>query len=595
VAAHHERKLLRSRRSLGRGAIRGDGAPQQGGMRIHNPIRGLVARCIVPMTLLFACTVALRRQDGQCRSHADCQALSAGYLCAANGVCAAFDAGSLANSSPGIGHCSADADCSDLGLAVCRRGMCLGLNAPDGDCVSNGWGTTVTPDRSSVILIGMLAPRGELFNSSARVVAPIVTALDEINRSRTPENAAVLPALVGVACDEAQPLALDYLLDDLAVNIVIGPADPSRVEPTLAQIGGRAALWTPYADGPHLREPDLTASGWLVGCKPNRFGLQTYFLSAVSEVQAELGALATPPLGTISPTLAISGDLATTAFAAGFSADVLDAAGVRAVQYTAGQSGRGLISALQVVRPFPNLVIAASSVDRWGENIAAFDRVSYDQTRAYPYYLLSEKRTDVYSQTINDQATANGFPAQYRRFMGLDYHRDGQTALAAAAFSVAFRDKTGALPEAGVEYAYDCAYVAVYSAVAAALRYSIPASELPAEALVEGLESITGSGPLLPVGEPQVGDVVNTLIANHGANGSVNLVGASGGLEFVGNVRAAPGAAAARYVAPKSADGELYCIDVNSKEYCDSGIIFSAIDGSITKPRQPRCSCLGVP
>jgi hypothetical protein len=552
---------------------------------------------VVPPTLAMVvgcagCTLLLQREPGQCSSHADCQALGSGYICASDRTCVPFDVQRVAADSRDGGSCREDADCVALGLAVCRAGACLPLNAPEHGCVSSRLGTTAPVDGSTALLIGLIAKRDALNPSllDRRLVLPVTTALNELNRARDGGPSA-LPALVGVTCDLSSPTALEYLVEDLQVGILLGPTDVSSVEPLMNQLGERAVLWAPLADGPNLDAAAGSTPAWLVSCKPNRSEVRPYFLSAITEVEA----LARASLETISPVVAVGGDVATTDFFAGFNASALDAAGLRAVSYTPSPRGRGLVRALEGMTPYPNLIIAASAEDAWGENMAALDLSSHETTSAYPYYLLAEKQADAYAQTINDQATADGFLPRYRRFMGLDYHRSGPSTLARTDFQVAHRDETASDPDPGFEYAYDCTYLAVYSALAAAARYSIPIAELPPEALMSSTSALMGDGPLLPVGGATAAQVIESIRSNRGGAGSVNLIGASGDLELLSGTARSP-YGVPRYLAPHNPDGELYCIDDNTKSFCDTGITFSASDGTVQRPDATRCSCFsGAP
>lgn len=558
--------------------------------------RGLTRLIPLPLSVLTGCSVLLDPVVGQCRRHEDCQALGVGYVCAPDAVCV-----ELVDSFPGsvgrdAGSCQLDADCASThGLALCREGACLTLNAPEVGCLSSGWGTTVPEDGSSVLPIGMLVPDAELSSSGTgrRVSGAVGTAINELNRARERDSLAGLPALVGVACDEARPEALAYLVDSLQLGVILGPSRSDAVRQALARTAGRALLVAPFADAPSLLPEAADPAAYLLSCKPNRQHLRAYMLAAVDEARALVGALGAPGLDPSSLALAVSNDVATQRFAEGFNDRDLAAAGLRRVRYAMGAGGLGLVNALRGVTPPVNLVVAASAEDAWAENIAAYDGATFASHGYYPYYLLAERRWDLYNEVLRDQATADGFAPQYARLLGLDYHREPESALVYDEFRSAFFAETGSQAEPNLEYAYDCTYLAVYATVAAAQRSSQPANRLSAEAIAAGLGALHGGGPLLPVRELDVARVIAGLVERKGEDAAVDLVGASGRLDLE---RLLPsdgaGLVARQYWSADAADGELYCIDTDQKVFCDTGIVFSRDGGSVVRGENP-CRCLG--
>jgi hypothetical protein len=432
----------------------------------------------------------------------------------------------------------------------------------------------------------MLVSEDEL-RDSRRVTGAVATAVRELNAARETASTGGLPAVVAVACDESSPAAISYLIDTLRARVIVGPTQTLALEQAIRIAGETALLFAPFADGPDVPLVLERAGGRLVSCKPNRLAIRTYFLQAVEDARAQIAALAAPGMTPIDAVLAVSGDEATLAFSAQFNDQELQEARLRRFRYTADPSGSGLLGALIAAAPWPNLVVAASSEDDWSTNIAAVDGASYLSTGAYPYYLLAEKSTNVLSRTNAIASTAAGFPPPAMRLMGLDYHRDDQVALAYSEFVASFARDQGA-PAAGLEYSYDCAYLGIYSAIAAGIRRGIPPSELSASEILLGLDALHGEGPTRPVRAASINDIMSALSARRGEAGSVDLIGSSGQLDIEQRVGSADAATRLFSVAPP--DGELYCVDGTTLGYCDTGIVFPVAGGAPSRTRG-ACTC----
>jgi len=536
-----------------------------------------------------ACTLALERADRQCQRHADCRALGSGLVCAEDGVCVPLNVNEpSAAAVADAGSCRAHSECAgSFGQSLCINGACQPLNEPSASCVSWDWGTTSPPDAADVLVVGMLVPSDELAGS-LRVTGAVATAVRELNAVRELAPTVGLPAIVAVACDESKPESVAYLVDTLRARIIVGPTRTAQLEPALRKAGEAALLLAPFADGPDLPVLADRAAGRLVSCKPNRSAVRAYFLDAVEEVRAQIAALAAPGMDPIEAALAVSGDEATLAFSGQFNDQELQDAGLRRLRYTADPSGSGLLSALIAATPRPNLVVAASSEDDWAANIAAVDGATYVSTGAYPYYLLGEKSTDVLSMTNANASTAAGFPAPSMRLIGLDYHRDDLVARTYSEFAASFVQAHGA-PPAGLEYAYDCAYLGIYSAIAAGIRRGVPPSSLSASEIVLGLDALHGEGAAVPVRAASIREIMARLAARRGESGSVDLIGSSGQLDIEQSATSADGLSSRLFsVAPPA--GELYCVDGATLSYCDTGIVFPVAGGEPSRS-DDGCTC----
>jgi hypothetical protein len=541
-----------------------------------------------------ACTLALPGTDRQCKTHAECAALGSGHVCARDGVCVALRTSERLVETTAGNECRESSQCAaSQGLALCTDGRCLSLNDEDVGCISVGWGTVSPVDGAEVVPIGMLVPAEEIRdNPLRRVTGAVGTALRELDQARLAGGVRGLPALVGVACDEARPEAIDYLVHALHTRVIIGPTLARNLEPALELAGDEAVLFAPFADAPDLLPAPGDAPSWLVSCKPNRSHLRSYFLDAVAEARAQVEALAAPGMDPLVAALAVSGDAASVSFADGFDAERLRQSRLERIGYTSEGRGLGLLSALTQRASFPNFIVAASAEDDWQDNIAAVDGATYAAAQSYPYYFLADKRAALREQTIHESSTVDSFPRQYRRLLGLDYRRDAETKLAHATFANAFVLETGGGADPGLEYAYDCTYLGVYAMVAAALQFESLATTLSPPALVAGLAALQGGGPRLPVRALNIAATVEELVRRKGVAGSVDLIGASGALELSLAAQANAGGPSARqYYDGVAPDGELYCIDAVTADFCDTGIVFPAQGGPLQRLGN-TCSCL---
>jgi hypothetical protein len=560
-------------------------------MRCTPRLVALAATCV----LAGGCTLLLGERPDQCRSHADCQSIDARYVCASDGVCVALQPDGGAIAALARSQCRRDADCaSTAGLALCRGGVCLPLNDEALGCVSTRWGTTTPSDGSDVLPIGVLVSADELDSDRPRrrIAAAVGLAVEDFNRARRELGLAQLPALVAVACDEARPEALEYLLDALRVHLIVGPTDPSRVTAVLAQAQGDTLWIPPIADGPNLEAAVSQSPAALLSCRPNRASVRPYLLNAVGEARRLVATITNSEVDSIVPGLAVSGDAATTSFANSIDDGQLQAAGVRRVPYIVEPGGRGLVNALAAAEPAVNLVVAASAEDAWEENIPAVDGATYARQATYPYYLLADKRSAVLQAVLRDQVTADGFPRQYLRVLGLDYARSDLSRQLFADFESAFSAETQSSPEPGLEYVYDCTYATVYAAVAASARLLQPIDQLRPEAILLGLRALQGGGTAQPVAAFNIPAVLATIDATRGGDAALDLIGASGTLDFVLEGEEFVPVAPKRYTSLSPPGGELYCIDARRQTVCDTGVVFPPGGGEPSRPAAERCECL---
>ncbi len=549
----------------------------------------------------LGCTAVLSRQEGQCQTHGDCQVLDPRYVCGEGGVCVVLSPFPASSPPPMGAECRGDMDC-EATAAVCRDGFCRPVVDPNGRCVLLDATRDALTAGADVMLIGLLSSREELgldeSTASERALQPIhgvglavSTALAELNRARADGQLSALPPLVAVACDERDGGALEYLLDTLRVRTILGPSNSDRVELALVRSSDKVLLIPPFADGPNLDPSPSDTPGFLLSCRPNRRGVLPYFLDAVAEART-LFATRSAPDAAASPALVVSSDVATASFADGVDDGALAAMGVRRLRYN-DLTGRDLTTVLAEADPPVDLVIAASIEDDWPSIIARHDASYFARQGTYPYYLLADKRPNVYARMLTETSTDSRFAPQHERVLGLDYQRGAQSALAQTEFTNAFLAQTGRSPEPAAEYAYDCTYVAVYAALAAALRLRQSVLDLTPEGIVIGLRALQGGGPALLVGARDATEVLSALVASEGMDGAVDLIGASGELDFQIPADDVPGVPIEdrRYFHVSAPNGQLYCVDANSKLLCDTGIVFPTAGGPPLRS-DTSCACL---
>jgi hypothetical protein len=555
----------------------------------------------------LGCTLVLERQGGQCSVHADCQVLDPRYVCSEGGVCVLSQTRERELPRPAGDECQRDLDCANgLVAAVCRDGFCEALEGVDRRCIVLGSTISALADGPNVMLIGLLSSSAELGQTEPSnladahqpgtgIATTVATALAELNRVRRAERLTVLPPLVAVACNEGDPEALEYLLDTLRVRYIIGPTSSERVELALLRVGERALLLPPFADGPNLEPGASDPAGYLLSCRPNRRAIQAYFLDAVSEARSYIADVV-PGGASLDPALLVSTDVATARFAEGIDEGAMAALGVRRFRY-GDMTGRDLASVLRGVEPPVDLVIAASMEDDWSANMSRYDAEYFGAHGTFPYYFLADKRAwmsgydaQSWEQTVADTETS---PPPYLRFLGLDHERSSLSQLAQADFTSGYLRATGHAPEPALEYAYDCTYLAVYAAIAAGLRLRRPVLDLEPQAIVTGLPALQGGTPALLAGGRDVADVISSLLAGGGLDGSLDLVGASGELDFqiAGADALTTADSVRRYFSVTPPNGEIYCVDANSKSLCDTGIVFSTRGGAPLRSGD-ACACL---
>jgi len=495
------------------------------------------------------CTLALQRQRDQCQTSADCQSRAVGAVCTTEGICEATAA--VPNgASPPASRCVRDLDCGDE-WSRCVDGTCHSL-LPD-SCAPVGKATPL--DATERLPIAVLVPSSASTIDSSATADAVLRAVSALNDASM--QVSRVPRVVAVMCPDDDSTALEGLLS-AGVKILIDSARPSALEAATAQVNARAVLFAPYGDAPALQSSELAS--WVVSCTPNRAALGAQTLAAATFLRDALRAAALLPADSRS-LLAVSSDEVAWGYSAAFSHDALGSASVERLSYDSAADTSGFVAALTAARVSEaSLLVAASSAADWQANIDALELSRAAAHEPEPYYLLSEQEL-----TALDEPTA--VPVRY--------------------FALGNPGATG-----GLDTVSDCAYLAVYAAVAGEFRFALQTAQLSPAAIVLGLSAlVNGPSPAIPAG--QAADVFRALAAARGTAGALDLVGLSGALDFtpLPNEAAAIDGTTNLYLSPPPAERELYCVPADRHEFCESGVRFSG-SGAVRKVKASTCPCV---
>lgn len=537
-------------------------------------MRARPALALFGALLAPGCTLTLHRDHDQCRSSTDCAHLAPSAVCTQSGVCELLQVEVSATDA----SCQLDSDCRD-GWSICREGTCRAL-AQHAGCVPVS--SDANGDPRERLPVGLLLPATERGGvSHGDTLGAMQTAIDELNRHQWQNTQ--LPRIVAVACDEDDSDALTALAKQ-RVRLFIGPTGAGEIEKARQVLGEQAVLFAPFADAPSLNQgPAAAGLASLVSCKPNYTDNRASLLSAISYVQSQL--LAKHLIDDDTTALAVSDRERALGFGDFGPAELAPSGTVR-VDYMPEVQGRDLTSALDKQSLVPSLLASASSESIWAENIATLDRGA--TAGHYPYYLLNGQDASVLAFAINDVLLT---PREYDRVLSL---RDQQSTLSrspSAHFKAAFRAEFDRDPAPGLDFAYDCTFLAVYAALAAELRFSIlPSALTPAAALV-GLRALSGGTATFAITE--IDKVELNLELTHGADSTLSLFGSSGDLALLGSLAAEQIIlhSAGIYVRPAARNKELTCIDARRERYCGTGALFTPSGDPFQVAPESGCSC----
>lgn len=505
--------------------------------------------------LLGGCTVALQREHEQCRTSQDCRHLSELAVCTSDGLCE-----SLASESASSG-CSNDLDCPGR-WSVCYSKACRQLDQTP--CV--GIGAPDTVKSAERLPFAVLVPDKELSaaakrldKSNAPTVGVAETVLEAFTTAR--KESASVPQVVGVACPETDPAALQ-LLKDAGVRLVIGPMQGDAVLAVSEALSQQAVLFAASADAPLLLNSRARPASHIVSCKPNSGDTRLAQVAAMTFVQGQLSEAGLLAAGR-SAVVARSHDEARFGY-------VLNNPVIPEVEYDASLQGEGLASALATKQPTAGLIAAASGLEDWSHNLKEVEAARQIADLEPAYYLLRDKQ----ASTLDLLATAPKGLAQ--RSAGLAFALSEAASANRETFDEAYAATTGNQPRVGLEYLHDCLYVAIYAAFAAQQRFGMVPRELSAEAVLLGLDALVGGEQQVNVSGPEITRALELLQSGHGLSAALDLVGGSGDLDFEASLLALQviPAELGTFIRPAAGDLELYCLDPKDSQVCDSTLRF---------------------
>jgi hypothetical protein len=537
-------------------------------------------RCWRPLSNGFAgaitwwalgCSLALDREHDQCRTSSDCQHLAPGAVCTTRGICERVTGFDSPGSAP---FCLRDADCGDLSL--CRDATCHVLERSGCTVVADP-----APDELAERLpIAVLLPASE--NESRRISNAVRTVVDGWNEVRNldPE----LPEVLALVCQANDAPALQSAID-AGVTLVVAATRVDELQTVLDTVDGRAAVFTPFAEAPALRDLVPEAATSVVSCKPNRASSITSLISAISQVRWALDHIWSLDPAGFDPDRPTVVALSKHEDRYGYTELVRDAAAddpsIVPVVYDSELEGEGLVAALTRLSLQPALLVGISGEVDWSSNLSAVENSELGGAEPPPFYLLTDRQADVLSvATFGRRPTDLDAPVTaqptgrllHERIVFVDYQLEQRNEDVRQRFADELRAATDNASNADLDLVHDCLYLAGYAALAAQQRYSIPANQLRPGSVLVGLRALVG-GQSLPIGPDRLPEGRDILARTRSDDGSLDLIGASGNLNPTNLPHTAKAASSLRgfYVAPSATALQFYCIDGTGRLFAPTG------------------------
>lgn len=579
--------IVRSKNGLARAAGGGSGG---GGIGARAALWSALAACV-----LGGCTLLLQEDKAQCSSSGDCSALGGAFVgslcveqrCVPQGVIpgGAGSAGSAGAGGSGTGiACAKTSDCQgSLGQdALCRQQECVRLTS---DTCTKVIGK-VSDDPG--LIVGMLAPQGD--QNVAYFANSLVTAVEVA--SKTYEQSRPSAALAGpavVVCDESRGpgVAVKHLLDNLGATLILGPVLDENLSAVLNETRSKGVVVV----SPTIDDPDFVTqandAGLVWSCRRNRERVVNYYPGAIEHAVAVFSArrAATFTPGVKAALLAPS-DPATR----NFLRDVVPAltfGGAPAVAngnyaqvdyaWSASAATDYATLANQIIGTLggPNLIIIPTSIDNVALIIDKLE-AAWPASLDRPSYLIDEHADGLVS-LVESNNVATGLRS---RLLGLRPQRDADTLRAYQAYVASFKTTfgEGTVPVPRSEYAYDCFYEVVY-AMALARSPQTGQVDLSGQSFRGSLVALSSdpmSAQQILVGPSNVATFLGSLTVRR----DFNLVGSSGALSYFNPAKGYP-----------DANGELYCVDRVTKDFCGTGVTFSPEAGGAKTEVASSCQC----
>jgi hypothetical protein len=515
---------------------------------------------------LTSCSAVLARDHDQCRTSEDCQHLGTNAVCAAGGLCE-----SVAEVPPsewtGLPSCRTDSDCGNTDRGICTVNGCL-------DVIGIGCSFVARPDTQQRIRIAVLLPDSE--TEAARVSAVVEAATTRWNASQAVEPR--LPPLLVVAC-AADSTGRRVRISE-GFPVIVAPTRAPRLESLLEGVWGRSVLFAPFAEFPSLPELAPQTTTPVVSCRPSRASSALATLSALARVRATLDDSGRVPLdaGTV---VAISQEEIHFGYREIIESPI--AIPNTTITYDSAVGGADLVSRLQQSSLQPGLLVGISSDADWSSNLRAVEASSNWSDERPPFYFTVGRSAELLRAILDKSRLGT----RTDRVAVLDYHSEPRNR----EVRVQLSQMLGADATPEQAYVLDCFYLAAYSALAAQLRYAPSFRRLSAQDVFVAVNALAG-GKALALGPDRVLEARESLEATLGRAGTLDLIGASGDLDFEQLPPPDALPTSGGYLAPTPSLSELFCADSETDDYCETGLLVSP-DGQLEGAN--RCSCFGQP
>lgn len=491
-----------------------------------------------------ACTLLMQRDEVQCTLDADCVTklgFKTAPLCSKEGVCVAGTVTGLPNG--GGEACTLHKDCSSVqsGVGRCVDGACVDL--VNADC-KDVYGVDALYEEGS-ILLGLLAPTTSTF--TGLVTSPgeqmknaVRLAVDEYNTSAKDYGQQDVRQVGVVVCDEMADVgrATDTLVNTMHVRGVIGPFDDQKlIDMKKTAIDKRLPVVAPFANAKQI-EGLTETQGLIVSLSPNRERLVPLFNQLLEEVKKH-------PFFTSVPTPVATATLYSKDIAARELFLSLASEDVNALPSDTGVSFEYLLTSkdnyadvanrLLGLSPRPRLIVSlGSGLLDTSEVFYKIEATTEVQNNAalQPFYLAFQRSTSLLFTAAANlskySSDGSGPRPALERMLVFDFERSAEVEAIRTAFASAYRNSAANVrPAYSTELAYDSFYVLAYALHAARGDKGVAPEAVDAAGFVAGLKRISGGedAPKRSINDTK--EILRLL-----PSGAVNLVGASGELDF---------------------------------------------------------------
>lgn len=539
---------------------------------------GQTLATVLGLVTVSGCSLILHEDAKQCSTDADCTSRSGAQfqyskcdltrnVCVSSISTDAGDAGDGGNV-----QCKTNEDCLVNGqpAALCISQKCVQL-AENSVCPETYYGPTTNtvlqyPDAYGIGIVGLGygATNDDLLGAALGNAEHL--AYEDFRTDVATFNPSSAAHVFVVRCDEASLTAALKHLQDLGVNLIVGP---QLSDDALQLLGGGEASFSftyfmPVADDPRLEAGTLSdelSLGNVWGMRPNR-NRELNFLTPMLEAAGQFLAQKLP---TQFSTLHVAYVLGSDAASQALQGLTLPPNSVT-VQYTDASS---LAQKLTTEPTLPNLIVASSDVDPWTQIIPTIENAWPNSTK--PWYVLRGRPSGI--EALD--------PTLPRRILRIALARSQNAQSAYNTFAAHYTTVYGSDPTPEAEYGYDAMSMALITSF---LWHATPSHDPDIGKFAKLVELPIFTGPGADVDMvPFATSVAKSQIAVATTAGgkTLNLYGASGDLNFD-----------ATQLTP-SESAMFYCSDSTTSQltFCDLGLRFSPVDGSMSGTVNAQCHC----